>query len=102
MKPTSMSPEELAILARLRSIEGHLHAIIAMLESNQPRDQVFHQLGAVQSALRAAGCAIARYQVKRSLEVILTNPCEKEQRAELDKLKDIYRWLTGAPHSISL
>lgn len=96
-----MSPEEQAILARLRSAEGHLHAIIVMLESGRPRDQVLHQLGAVQSALRAAGCALARHQAKRSLEVILANPCEEEQRAELDKLKDIYRWLTGAPHSIS-
>lgn len=96
-----MSPEELAILARLRSVEGHLHATIIMLESDRPRDQVLHQLGAVKSALHAAACALARYQAARSLEVIRAKPCEEEQQAELDKLKNIYRWLTDATHSLS-
>ncbi|HLA99522.1 MAG TPA: metal-sensing transcriptional repressor [Anaerolineales bacterium] len=92
-----MSPEERAILRRLCTAEGHLHAVIIMLKTGKPGDEVLHQLGAVQSALRLAGYALARHQVKRSLEAILCAPCEEERQTELDKLKDLYRWLTRAP-----
>ena len=42
------------IVRRLRVSEGHLHVIIGMVESNQPYEQVLHQLRAVRAALRAA------------------------------------------------
>jgi len=101
MNPNSMSPEEQAILARLRSVEGHLHAIVVMFESGWSRDQVLHQLGAVQSALRAAGCALACHQAERSLEAILASPDEAERQAELNKLREIYRLMAVFSYPIS-
>ena len=52
-----MHPEgRTAIVMRLRSAEGHLGAVIDLLEAGEaPCEQVLHQLGAVRAALRVAG-----------------------------------------------
>ena len=50
--------EQAEIVRRLRSAGGHLEAIIGMLEAGEPCEPILHQLGAVQSALRAAGARL--------------------------------------------
>ena len=42
-----MPGEEHAVQMRLRSAEGHLHAVIQMSADGAPYEQVLHQLGAV-------------------------------------------------------
>jgi DNA-binding FrmR family transcriptional regulator len=44
-----------ALLTRLRTAEGHLHAVIGMAENGASCDEVLHQLNAVCAAIRAAG-----------------------------------------------
>jgi len=57
-----MRPEEqVDIVRRLRSAEGHLGAVIGLLEAGKPCEQVLHQLGAVRAALRVAGARLVDY-----------------------------------------
>ena len=55
-----MQPEEQKLIVRLRSAEGHLRAIIGMIETGQPCEDVICQLIAVQAALRATGLAVLK------------------------------------------
>ncbi len=94
------SSEERAILARLRTAEGHLRAIIAMLETDQPGEQVLHQLNAVQAALRTAGCILLHMQLERSLEVILHSSCEEQRQEELETCLKLFKQVTSVPQPL--
>ena len=84
-------PEErTAILNRLRSAEGHLHAIIGMLEANTPCEQVLHQLNAVEAALSKSGRALRYCQFRQSIETILHDPNAETRVAELERLATLY------------
>lgn len=91
MESRAISPEERAVLARLHTAQGHLRATITMLETGQPGEQVLHQLGAIQAALRAAGCALLRLQLKHCLMAILHSPCEEARQAEIEKCLALFR-----------
>ncbi len=86
--------ERSEIVRRLRVSEGHLHAIIGMVETNQPYEQVLHQLRAVRAALRAASGCLLTYQVEQSQEIILHSIRAEERTAELEKLRDLFATLT--------
>lgn len=92
-----MRPEEQAMIQRLRSAEGHLHAVTCMIEDNQPCEQVLHQLGAVQASLRAAGLTLLRDQLESSAEVIRNDPHPEERAAELKRIVNLYRLLCRKP-----
>jgi DNA-binding FrmR family transcriptional regulator len=77
------------ILLRLRSAEGHLRAVIAMVEAEQPCETVLLQLGAVQAALRAAGRRIVDCQFSSSGETITHDPCVDRRVAELTRLSNL-------------
>jgi DNA-binding FrmR family transcriptional regulator len=86
-----MPGEEHAVQMRLRSAEGHLHAVIQMSADGAPYEQVLHQLGAVQAALRAAGSALLREQVQDSLAALLQDPNEAVRQSEMKKLGAMYQ-----------
>jgi len=89
------SPKEhSAIVGRLKTAAGHLRAVIAMVETGEPCDEVLHQLGAVQAALVAAGGAIVDCQVESSAEIILRNPSTEARVAELERLVTLYGLLS--------
>lgn len=86
-----MQPEErLELINRLRSAEGHLGAVIGLLEAGKPCEQVLHQLGAVRAALRAAGARLLESQISDCKQVIRNNPCPDEREAELIRLLKLY------------
>ena len=86
-----MKPEqESEIIRRLRCAAGHLNAVIEMAEAGQPCEQVLHQLGAVDSALRAAGSKLIICQAQSSQSIILDNPSPKLRLAELKRLQSLY------------
>lgn len=92
-----MQPEERNLVARLRSAEGHLRAVVAMLESGQPGEAVLIQLAAVQSALQVAGFLIVKSQLQRSADVIMLDPCPDQRCAELNRLLELYKLLSKHP-----
>ena len=86
-----MQPVEQAeIVRRLRTARGHLEAVTSMVERGESCENVLHQLGAVQSALRAAGTRLLLCQVKHSRDVILNGACPEDQAAELTRISNLY------------
>ena len=86
-----MHPEELTdIVKRLRSAQGHLGAVIGLLEAGKPCEQVLHQLGAVRAALRAAGARLLDCQINSSEEIIQNGTCPEDRAAELNRLVNLY------------
>jgi DNA-binding FrmR family transcriptional regulator len=87
-----MHPEErTAIVMRLRSAEGHLGAVIGLLEAGEaPCEQVLHQLGAVRAALRVAGARLLDNQINYSEEIIQNGTCPEDRAAELNRLVNLY------------
>ncbi len=87
-----MRPEEQAeIIRRLCSAEGHLRAVISMVEANEPCEQVLHQLSAVQAALLVAGARLLACQVETSKSIIQLSTCLEERIAELKRISDLYQ-----------
>src|SRR4030065_533796 len=92
--------QQSAIVNRLRSAEGHLHAIIGMVESGEPCEQVLHQLDAVESALKAAGRALRYCQFRQSIEMIRHGSDAETRIAELERLAALYG-LRAQPPTLS-
>ncbi len=86
--------EQVEIVRRLRTAEGHLEAVIGMMESDESCEKVLHQLGAVQAALRAAGARLLTCQVKHSEDVIRNSHSPEDRAAELKRLCNLYQLLT--------
>jgi hypothetical protein NreA len=78
-------------IRRLQSAQGHLTAVIGMLEAGEPCEQVLHQLHAVQAALLVAGARLLACQVETSKNVIQLSTCPEERVAELNRLSDLYQ-----------
>ena len=85
-----MPVEKEALLQRLRTAEGHLHAVGPMLEDDQPCQQVLHQLNAVRCALEATGSQLLLMEVERCLQAIRENPCPEQCGEELARLASLY------------
>lgn len=80
-----------AIANRLRTSEGHLRAIVDMLETSAPCDDVLHQLDAVESALHIAACALRYSQFARSIEIIRHDLNAERRLAELEQIAALYK-----------
>lgn len=94
-----MQPEEQKLILRLRSAEGHLRAIIGMIEAGQPCEDVLHQLTAVEAALRAARLAVLKRRLQTSAAVIRSDPCPEARCAELEQLLALYQlFCTNTPN----
>ena len=85
-----MAVEKDVLLQRLRTTEGHLHAIRGMIEDGAPCQQVLHQLNAVRCAIEAAGSQILCLEVERCLQGIRENPSPEHCEAELQRLLNLY------------
>jgi DNA-binding FrmR family transcriptional regulator len=89
-----MLPEEKdLILKRLRSAEGHLVAVIGMVEAGQNCEKVLHQLHAVEAAIQASGRHLLHCQVQQSIEIVSQHPSLEKRSAEIERLVDLYRFL---------
>lgn len=89
-----LTDEQADIVRRLRSADGHLDAIIDMLEAGEPCEPIIHQLGAVQAALHAARARLLACQLRQSQEVIRLSPCAEDRVAEVTRLLVLYQLLT--------
>ncbi len=78
------------IIRRLRCAAGHLNAVLEMAESDQPCEQILHQLNAVQSALQATGSKIICCQSESMREVILNSESLAERSTALKQLLSLY------------
>ncbi|MEW5938302.1 MAG: metal-sensing transcriptional repressor [Chloroflexota bacterium] len=81
------------IVRRLRCAAGHLEAVIEMAEAGQPCEQVIHQLGAVQGALRAAMSKLIACEVQTSETIILDSRSSRKRIAQLKRLQSLYTLL---------
>lgn len=84
--------EQILLLARLRSAEGHLGSIINMVETEQNCLKVLYQLHAVQAALQASGRYLLQCQLKQSIEIVSQDTCPEKRCAEINRLVDLYRF----------
>lgn len=86
-----MKPEhQPEIIRRLHCAAGHLNAVIEMTEAGKPCEQVLHQLGAVEAAIRAAESKLIICQAQASQSIILNNPSPRLRLAELKRLQSLY------------
>jgi hypothetical protein NreA len=88
-----MQPEEQKLIIRLRSAEGHLRAIIEMIEAGEACEDILYQLAAVQAALRAASLVVLKRQLQFSAAVIRSDPRPETRCAELEQLLALYTLL---------
>ncbi len=91
MKHQAPVPEErTAVVNRLRSAEGHLRAVIGMIETGAPCEQVLQQLDAVQAALSTAGGALRYCEFRSSIEIVRRGPSPEVRAAEMRRLASLY------------
>ena len=89
-----MLAEGQAVIQRLRTAEGHLHAVRQMLEDGKSCQQILHQLSAVRCALEAAGYQLLSMEVERCLQEIRENPSPGQCEAELQRLLNLYPFIS--------
>jgi DNA-binding FrmR family transcriptional regulator len=77
------------LLARLRSAQGHLKAVVNMLTRGAPSEELLPQLWSVQAALSAAGERMILAQLRASSKVILNGPSSNQREAEAERLNRI-------------
>ena len=75
-----------ALIARLRRADGHLRAVIGMIEDGKPCLDVAQQLQAVEKAVANAKRALIHDHVDHCLD-------EDHSPADRDELKAIARYL---------
>ena len=83
---------------RLHCTAGHLNAVIKMVEDNETCEQVLHQLGAVDAAIRAAGIRLIICQAQSSQAIIVESPSVKQRTDELKRLQSLYTTLVRNSH----
>lgn len=84
------SDRQSEILCRLQCAAGHLNAVIAMTEAQQPCEQVLHQLHAVRAALHAASVKMIQCQAQSSQEVILNSSSVSQRTEALERIQSLY------------
>ncbi|MEX5727214.1 DNA-binding FrmR family transcriptional regulator [Rhodovulum iodosum] len=75
-----------AVIARLLRAEGHLRAVISMIEDGKPCPDVAQQLQAVESAVRNAKRALIHDHMDHCLDA-------EHSPADRDELRAIARYL---------
>ena len=78
------------LVRRLHCAAGHLAAVINMVEAEEPCEQVVHQLGAVDAAIRAAGTKLILCQAQASQSIILDSSSPEQRLTELKHLQTLY------------
>jgi DNA-binding FrmR family transcriptional regulator len=90
------SEADAELLQRLRSANGHLQAVIAMIEAGESCESVFHQLCAVQSAIAAARRTLIRCQVQQISSSLMTDSRADAQADTVMRLTNLYSLLIKA------
>ena len=80
------------IVARLRRAEGHLRAIIEMIEAGRSCLDIAQQMQAVEKAVAQAKKTLVQDHIEHCLEDI-TGPLPREQRQRVEDFKHIAKFL---------
>ena len=81
-----------ALVKRLRRAEGHLHNVIAMIESDRQCADIAQQLHAVERAISAAKKALIHEHLDHCLDRALANRVGATAEA-VAEFKDITKYL---------
>jgi DNA-binding FrmR family transcriptional regulator len=80
------------IVNRLRRAEGHLRAIIEMIEAKRPCLDIAQQLHAVEKAVANAKRALIHDHIDHCLEAAI-GPASHAERAPVEEFKAITKYL---------
>lgn len=80
------------IINRLRRAEGHLHSVIAMVETGKPCLEIAQQLQAVEKAIVQAKRTLIQDHLDHCLEEAV-GPLARGQRRSIDEFKGITKYL---------
>ena len=80
------------IIKRLKRAEGHLHAIIAMIESGRSCLEISQQMHAVEKAIGQAKRTLISDHLDHCLEETV-GALGREQRRSIDEFKEITKYL---------
>lgn len=86
-----MQREKAQTLWRLRCVEGHLQAVIAMIEQDQPDEQVLCQILAIRGAVDSIFSLLIEQQVECSLDTLGRITCPELQAQEIGRLVSLYK-----------
>ena len=80
------------IVRRLRRAEGHLKAVIGMIEAGRPCLELAQQLHAVELAIAKAKKTLIHDHIDTCLEQV-AGPVPKQARGPIDEFKEITKYL---------
>jgi DNA-binding FrmR family transcriptional regulator len=81
-----MQSELQTTLWRMRSAEGHLHAVTNMLEAGCECEKALSQLAAVHGAIDSIAVRLLNEQIEQCKRVILSDPSPERRCEELGRL----------------
>jgi len=87
-----MQLEKTQLLWRFRSVEGHLRAVIGMVEQDQPNEQVVYQLLAIRGSVDRLLELLIRQRVERCLDALIHETCPERQALEINHLVNLYQY----------
>ncbi len=85
-----LTPPE--VVKRLRRADGHLQAIIGMIEDKRPCLDIAQQLHAVEKALSAAKKLLIHDHLDNCLEQVV-QPASRTGRTPIDDFREITKFL---------
>ncbi|TIN18629.1 MAG: metal-sensing transcriptional repressor [Mesorhizobium sp.] len=80
------------IVKRLKRADGHLRAVVEMIEAGRPCLDIAQQLHAVEKAISQAKKTLIQDHLNHCLEDVV-GPLAREQRRSIDEFKDITKYL---------
>jgi DNA-binding FrmR family transcriptional regulator len=80
------------IIKRLKRADGHLRAVVEMIEAGRPCLDIAQQLHAVEKAISQAKKTLIQDHLNHCLEDVV-GPLAREQRRSIDEFKDITKYL---------
>lgn len=92
MSNSPAHPSHPEIVNRLRRADGHLRAIIEMIETGRPCLDIAQQLQAVEKAIVQAKKTLIQEHIDHCLDD-LAAPLPREERARIEEFKLIAKYL---------
>jgi len=78
------------ILARLRSVEGHIGAVIRMVEDDRYCIDVIRQTNAVQSAIRKTNALLLERHLNHCVSAAIRSHDPRERERVVAELLDVF------------
>jgi len=92
MHTVSIHASHPAIVKRLKRVEGHLRAVIEMIESGRPCADIAQQMQAIESAVTKAKKVLIHDHIDHCLERVAVGTA-RTSRASVEEFKGITKYL---------